>query len=68
MSSREPTAPDLCDPQGKVLVPGEERQKCEVWTRVMGYLRPVSCFNAGKVSEWRDRKCFAPEEQGRMAL
>lgn len=25
-----------------------ERQPCEVWTRVMGYLRPVSEFNKGK--------------------
>ena len=23
----------------------EERQRCEVWTRVMGYHRPVSEFN-----------------------
>ncbi len=22
-----------------------ERQPCEIWTRVMGYLRPVSEFN-----------------------
>lgn len=26
----------------------EERQPCEVWTRVMGYFRPVSEFNKGK--------------------
>ena len=25
-----------------------ERQRCEVWTRVMGYHRPVSEFNPGK--------------------
>ena len=23
----------------------EERTKCEIWTRVMGYHRPISSFN-----------------------
>lgn len=36
----------------------EERQKCEIWTRVMGYCRPTSEFNKGKKSEFRERKCF----------
>lgn len=35
-----------------------ERQRCEVWTRVMGYHRPVSEFNAGKQSEHRERRHF----------
>lgn len=35
-----------------------ERQKCEVWTRVMGYHRPVSEFNAGKQSEHYERVHF----------
>ncbi len=29
----------------------EERQPCEVWTRVMGYHRPVASFNIGKKGE-----------------
>jgi hypothetical protein len=36
----------------------EERQPCEVWTRVMGYHRPVSAFNAGKKSEHEERQFF----------
>ncbi len=36
----------------------EERQPCEVWTRVMGYFRPVSSFNRGKQGEYHERKCF----------
>lgn len=36
----------------------EERQPCEIWTRVMGYHRPVSEFNKGKKSEFYSRKCF----------
>jgi len=36
----------------------EERTRCEIWTRVMGYHRPVSAFNAGKRSEHRERQYF----------
>lgn len=39
-----------------------ERQECEVWTRVMGYHRPVSEFNRGKKSEFYSRKCFTEEK------
>lgn len=35
-----------------------ERTKCEVWTRVMGYFRPVSFFNPGKQAEHRERVFF----------
>ncbi len=42
-----------------VRLSDEERQPCEVWTRVMGYLRPVSEFNKGKKSEFYSRVCFS---------
>ena len=35
-----------------------ERTRCEVWTRVMGYFRPVSHFNVGKKAEHYSRKHF----------
>ena len=35
-----------------------ERQPCEVWTRVMGYHRPVSSFNIGKKGEHYERRFF----------
>jgi len=35
-----------------------ERQPCEIWTRVMGYYRPVSEFNIGKKSEHAERLFF----------
>lgn len=35
-----------------------ERTRCEVWSRVMGYHRPVSAWNAGKQSEHRERVNF----------
>ena len=37
----------------------DERQPCEIWTRVMGYHRPVASFNAGKKGEFAERVCFA---------
>lgn len=39
-------------------VDGAKRTKCEIWTRVMGYCRPVSNFNKGKKSEYAERKFF----------
>ena len=35
-----------------------ERQPCEVWTRVMGYHRPVASFNIGKKGEHNERRFF----------
>ncbi len=43
----------------------EERTRCEVWTRVMGYHRPVSSFNKGKQGEHRERQFFV---EGRCNL
>ena len=45
----------------------DERQPCEIWTRVMGYHRPVSEFNKGQKSEYYSRKCFE-EEKAMMHL
>lgn len=39
-------------------VPDEERQECEIWTRVMGYFRPVANWNIGKRQEFADRKWY----------
>jgi hypothetical protein len=36
----------------------DERQRCEIWTRVMGYHRPVSSFNTGKKGEFNERQYF----------
>jgi len=44
--------------------PGAEPQVCEVWTRVMGYFRPVSSFNIGKKGEHAERVSF---EEARAA-
>ena len=41
-----------------VEIPNEDRQPCEVWTRVMGYYRPVSHYNTGKKGEYHERVPF----------
>ncbi len=39
-----------------------KRTKCMVYTRVMGYHRPVESFNIGKKGEHRERKQFKEEK------
>ncbi|MFT0850160.1 anaerobic ribonucleoside-triphosphate reductase [Achromobacter sp. F4_2707] len=45
----------------------DERQPCEVWTRVMGYHRPVSSFNIGKKGEFHERRYFTESAAGLSA-
>ena len=45
-----------------VTLADDERQRCEVWTRVMGYHRPVASFNIGKKGEHAER-CFFREDR-----
>lgn len=35
-----------------------QRQPCEIWQRVMGYMRPMSQWNIGKRSEGYSREYF----------
>jgi len=44
--------------QPAISLDDSERQPCEVWTRVMGYHRPVASFNIGKKAEHRQRRFF----------
>jgi len=53
--------------QNSVQLPEEQRQRCEVWTRVMGYHRPVSAFNPGKQSEHRERLHFNEQPTQRQS-
>ncbi|HHU67070.1 ribonucleoside triphosphate reductase [Corynebacterium sp.] len=47
LSGEHPACPDCGEPT-------------ELWTRVMGYFRPVSSFNTGKKGEFRERVYFDP--------
>jgi Anaerobic ribonucleoside-triphosphate reductase len=50
-----------------IVLTDEERQPCEVWTRVMGYHRPVSSFNTGKKGEYHERRFYREQHCGRPA-
>ena len=47
--------------------PAAEPQVCEVWTRVMGYFRPVKSFNIGKKGEYHERLTFKENALGTKA-
>lgn len=38
------------------------RTKCEVYSRVVGYIRPINQWNEGKKEEFKDRKEFKVEK------
>lgn len=42
----------------EIVLTDEERMRCEVWTRVMGYHRPMASFNTGKKGEAAERVYF----------
>ena len=48
----------------EITLKDSERQPCEVWTRVMGYHRPVQSFNIGKKGEFYERKYFVESKCG----
>ena len=36
----------------------QKRTKCERYSRIVGYLRPLQQWNEGKQAEWQERKLF----------
>lgn len=36
-----------------------KRQKCEIYSRVVGYVRRIDAWNYGKQAEFHDRKLFS---------
>lgn len=52
---------DLVDANGDVIVPVERRSKTEVYSRVVGYLRPVEQWNKGQKAMWNDRVVYDPK-------
>lgn len=42
----------------KVNCMEKERSKCEIYSRVVGYLRPVDQWNEGKQAEFLQRKTY----------
>lgn len=64
----------MSDKPNLIQLSDSERQRCEVWSRVMGYYRPVSAWNAGKQSEQAERVTFREppacvlDQSGQMKL
>ena len=42
----------------EVFIMKKERTRCEVYSRVVGFLSPISQWNRGKREEFGDRKTF----------
>lgn len=51
---------DACFEKEPIL---KSYQECEVYSRVVGYLRPVNQWNKGKKAEWNSRKEFTEFEK-----
>jgi len=49
--------------KGTIQIDDNERQECEIWTRVMGYYRPVREFNIGKKQEHEDREFYKEKQE-----
>lgn len=58
-------APTTINAGDTLALSDDERQPCEIWTRVMGYHRPVASFNRGKKGEFNERKHFS-ETQAKL--
>ncbi|PIS32129.1 hypothetical protein COT40_01645 [Candidatus Peregrinibacteria bacterium CG08_land_8_20_14_0_20_41_10] len=58
MSTVVANAPSFTSTADQTFIPMDierKRTKCEVWTRVIGYYRPVQEFNIGKKQEVKER-------------
>ena len=40
-----------------------KRIPCQVYSRIVGYFRPVRDWNAGKIVEWRERRAYRVDYQ-----
>lgn len=36
----------------------KDRTRCEVYSRIVGYIRPIDNWNAGKQAEFKDRQTY----------
>jgi hypothetical protein len=51
-----PTDPETTRAEAEIKVP------CEVYSRIVGYLRPIQNWHEGKQQEFRERKTFQVPE------
>lgn len=43
-----------------------KRQKCEIYSRVVGYVRRIDAWNYGKKAEFHDRKLFSTDSKNEI--
>ena len=58
LSKQKDACTNELEHNAELTLQDKDRQPCEVWTRVMGYHRPVSAFNIGKQGEHAERLHF----------
>ena len=46
------------DPRVEEPIKTVKRVPCEVYSRIVGYLRPIRNWNEGKQQEWAERKVY----------
>jgi len=60
-------------PSGGFFMPGKgadamtkqkKRQKCDIYSRVVGFITPTSHWNRGKKEEWKDRITYDKQLKG----
>lgn len=44
------------------MIDNSKRTRCQIISRAMGYLRPVSNFNIGKYQEFTERNTFKEDK------
>ncbi len=44
------------------------RIPCQVYSRIVGYFRPVRDWNAGKIVEWKERRVYRVDYQALSAV
>lgn len=42
------------------------KQRCEVYSRVVGYFRPIAYWNKGKKAEWKDKRFYKPRTLNKL--
>ena len=43
------------------IIPAEKRMRAEIYSRPVGFLRPIENWNDAKQAEFHDRKTYKPE-------
>lgn len=43
-------------------------EEVEVYSRVVGYFRPIKQWNAGKKEEWKDRQLYAVQAAEKVSV